>query len=86
VLQVKITDSPGEEEPDLVYLSTHDHQIDMYQHLYDYVHLALPMKKECVDSVNRSACDGSVLERLNKKSNDSPEVNPEWDKLKDLFK
>lgn len=86
ILQAKITDSFGEEEPDLIYLSTREHKVDIYQHLYDYVHLALPMKVVCEDSVNRSECDESVLERLNNDSNKEPEVNPEWEKLKDLFK
>lgn len=86
VMQVKITDSAGEEEPDLIYVNTHEHKIDLYRHLYDYVHLALPMKKVCADSVNRSACDEDVLKRINKENNEGPDENPEWEKLKDLFK
>lgn len=86
VLQVKITDSFGEEEPDLIYVSANEHRIDLYPHLYDYVHLALPIRIICEDSMNRSACERSVLDKLNVESNEGPEENPQWEKLKGLFK
>lgn len=86
VLQVKITDTPGEEDADLIYVGRNEHELDLYQHLYDYVHLAMPMKIVCADSLNRSACDERVLEKLNNDKKEDDQPNPQWDKLKDLFK
>ena len=46
---VKITDYPMENEDDLIYLGSHEYKLNIAQHLYDFVCLAVPIKKTCED-------------------------------------
>lgn len=86
-LHVKITDKLADDEADLIYLPGNEYQMDLGAHLFDYVALALPMKIECKDSLNREECDEKILEMLT--TTDETDANashPEWQKLKEIFK
>lgn len=84
-LMVKITDQKLEDQVDLIHLSTNTIELDLEDVFYDTLVLSLPMKIQCSDSLNRKECDKKVLELLNKPEEESA-PNPEWQKLKDLFK
>ena len=86
-LHVKITDKQIEEEPDLISIDSNAYELDLTNHLFDYVVLSLPMKLECKDAINREECDEKVLEMLaNSKDETDNSNHPEWQKLKEIFK
>lgn len=90
-LHVKITDHPGEEEDNLAFILPSEHKINIASYIYEIIYLALPMRRICEDIGEQ--CDVDVISKLKKISVESNESNietenpdPEWDKLKDLFK
>ncbi|MFT5725350.1 MAG: hypothetical protein ACI9JN_002475 [Bacteroidia bacterium] len=86
-LHIKITDKAIEDEPDLISLASNAYELDLTNHLFDYIVLSLPMKLECKDSLNRKACDDKVLEMLSNSEGETDNSNhPEWQKLKEIFK
>ncbi len=86
-LHVKITDKEIEAESDLISVDSNAYEIDLTNHLYDYVALSLPMKLECKDAINREECDENVLEMLTTEKDETDNSNhPEWQKLKEIFK
>jgi len=60
---VKITEHPMESEDDLIYLSPHDYKLNIAQHIYDFVHLSIPIKKTCSDI--GKVCDPAVTAKIN---------------------
>lgn len=85
-LHVKLVDQLLPDEADIIYIDRNAHKIDLTQLLYEYVFLSLPYRKLCADSLNEEKCDQSFVERMNEKGEGETETNPQWDKLKDLFK
>jgi len=86
-LQVKITDKEMEDEAEMVSIGSNEYEIDLGGHLFDFVALSVPMKIECMDSLNRKECDENVLERLATDDVDNENTtHPEWQKLKEIFK
>jgi uncharacterized metal-binding protein YceD (DUF177 family) len=86
-LHVKITDKDIEEEPDLISVDSNAYELDITNHLFDYVALSLPMKLECSDALNRQECDEEVLAMLAKEEGETDNSShPEWQKLKEIFK
>lgn len=80
-LLVKITEHPKESEDDLIYLSTSDYKLNVAQHIYDFIHLSLPIKKTCSDA--GLECDPAVTEKINSVIDvevpDSESELPDWD-------
>ena len=71
---------------DIVVLSPNDHHIELRDHMHEFIHLLLPMHKECADT-KKGKCNEEVEEKLkqiNIKSNDSNNSDPRWDALKNL--
>ena len=86
-LHIKITDKEIEEEPELISVDSNAYELDLTNHLFDYVALSLPMKLECKDALNREECDEKVLEMLANSEDATDNSNhPEWQKLKEIFK
>jgi uncharacterized protein len=92
-LIVRITPDVQEEEEHILYISPSEHKINLAQYLYEMIHLALPMKKICEDGGKE--CSRGFVEQYMagaagkselKKTKENEELNPEWEKLKDLFK
>ena len=88
-LLVKSGKEISDEDPELVSLSTDEHELDLRQHFYEYIHLSLPIKRVHPDDKNgKSTCDPEMLSRLkellvdeeNEQHND-----PRWDDLKKLM-
>lgn len=86
-LHVKVTDKKIEEESDLISVNSNAYELDLTNHLFDYVVLSLPMKLECRDAIDREECDEKVLEMLATSKDETDNSNhPEWQKLKEIFK
>lgn len=88
-IHVKVTENPGEEVDNLVYLHPSEFKFNVAQYLYEMIHLAVPMKKVCEDIGN--SCDPIVLAKIEGFSsedlNDDTEIpSTPFEKLKDLFK
>lgn len=62
VLLVKVTDREMEDEDDMITVGSNEYKLDVSQHIYDFVNLALPLKKVCRDA--GKVCDETVAGRI----------------------
>ena len=85
-LHVKLTEKILPDEADIIYLDRNAYKMDLTQLLYEYLFLSLPYRKVCEDSINKDKCDTEFIERLEEKGSKNEETDPQWDKLKELFK
>lgn len=86
-LMAKITEYPGEENEELIYIHPGDIKVNVATHIYDTLMLALPMVRYCTDIAGKK-CDEDVVNKLSA-LNDKPEdegTDPRWDDLKNLLK
>lgn len=87
-LLVKIGKSISDDDPDILSLPSTEHELDLKQHFYEYIHLALPIKRVHPDDKNgKSTCKTEMLEKLNELLVDEVNENlsdPRWDELKKL--
>ena len=87
IVQVKIQQDAPEDEPDLIYISPNEQQLDIYQMIYDFLVLDLPMRKLCADSQKKiKQCNPNVVDILTKKESPESTTDARWDKLKNLIK
>jgi uncharacterized protein len=86
-LLVKFGKKIDDEDPDIVSLTADDHELDLKQHLYEYIHLALPIKRVHPDDVEgNSTCDPAMLKKLNELIvEEENENDPRWDELRKLI-
>jgi uncharacterized metal-binding protein YceD (DUF177 family) len=68
-------------------LPAEEHEIDIKQHLYEFIHLALPIKRVHPDDASgNSTCDPVMLEKLHEMSIEDEKINDSrWDDLKKLM-
>jgi uncharacterized metal-binding protein YceD (DUF177 family) len=86
-LLVKFGRKIGEEDPDIISLAADEHELDLQQHLYEYIHLALPIKRVHPDDADgKSTCDPAMLKKLNDLLVEEEDENdPRWDELRKLI-
>jgi uncharacterized protein len=86
-LLVKFGKKIDDTDPDILSLTTDDHELDLQQHLYEYIHLALPIKRVHPDDQNgNSTCDPVMLQKLRELIvEEENENDPRWDELKKLM-
>jgi len=77
-----------EEDPDMITMPLDEHEIDLSQFFYEYIHLALPLKRiHPDDSEGRSTCNPEMIRKLNDHLQTAEEESdPRWDDLKKLIK
>ena len=81
-LFVKFGQDEGETDPDMVFLAADEHELDMKQHLYDYISLSLPP----YNAEGMSTCNPEMLEKLKEHMvEEEPALDPRWDELKKLM-
>jgi uncharacterized metal-binding protein YceD (DUF177 family) len=75
------------DDPEIVSLSAEEHEFDLSQHFYDYIHLALPIRRVHPDAPGgKSACNPEMLRRLAElRTEEEGETDPRWDELKKLM-
>lgn len=86
-LLVKYSDNEEEIDPDILFLPHGENELDLLQHLYDFILLSLPIRRiHPVDSEGNSTCDPAMIRRLEKlKTDEASESDPRWDELKKLM-
>jgi len=85
----------GEETSDLtdiddrMVLSRKEDKLDLSKHFYDYINLQIPLQNIHPDNEKgESSCNNEMLEEIEKhmgEESSSEEVDPRWDKLKNLY-
>jgi len=77
-----------ENDPDMITMPLDEHEIDLSQFFYEYIHLALPLKRIHPDNTEgHSMCNPEMIRKLNDLLRPGGEVSvPRWDDLKKLTK
>ena len=75
-----------EADPDMVTMPLDEHEIDLSQFFYEYIHLALPLKRiHPDDSKGRTTCNPEMIRKLEAHLMTGEEFSdPRWDELKKL--
>ncbi|HUX55830.1 MAG TPA: DUF177 domain-containing protein [Bacteroidales bacterium] len=86
-LLVKFGKSIEDSDSDILSVSSDEHELDMKQHIYEFIHLALPIKRVHPDDKNgNSTCDPVMLKKLKELIvEEENESDPRWDELKKLI-
>lgn len=86
---VKLGDTAGEIEDDVVMIGKNDYEIEVGQFMYEFIVLALPFKRiHPLDEDGNSTCNQEMLQTLedhrakNQEQND--QTDPRWDALKGI--
>jgi uncharacterized metal-binding protein YceD (DUF177 family) len=74
------------DETEVVYISREDHEILLYEHLYDFAHLSIPMVKRCSTPADKTRCDEKIESYLTKAPVQEDLKDPRWEALKKLKK
>jgi uncharacterized metal-binding protein YceD (DUF177 family) len=86
-LLLKFGKSLEDSDPDIISLAADEPELDLKQHLYEFIHLALPIKRVHPDDKNgKSSCDPVMLKKLEELIvEEKEEIDPRWDELKKLM-
>jgi uncharacterized metal-binding protein YceD (DUF177 family) len=84
---VKFGKSLEDIDPDIISVPADEHELDLQQQLYEFIMLALPIKRvHPVDKNGKSACDPVMLKKLEELIiEEEKENDPRWDELKKLM-
>jgi len=82
-LIVKFGSDHTEESEDILVITEKEHELDISQYLYEYVHLLLPIKKvHGTDENGNSLCDPEVIRFI--KETEDHQFDPRWQVLQKL--
>lgn len=83
-LLVKYSEESIEGNDEVIYIHPSTSQFNVAQHIYEYIHLAIPLIKtyDCESDPNAN-CNQEILEQFDVE-NDDDRPNTIWDTLKDL--
>jgi uncharacterized metal-binding protein YceD (DUF177 family) len=86
-LLVKFGKSIDDIDPDVISVSVDEHELDLQQQLYEFIMLALPIKRvHPADKKGKSTCDPVMLKKLEELIIEEEKDNdPRWDELKKLM-
>jgi uncharacterized protein len=88
-LLVKFGKVIEDSDPDILSVPVDVNELDLKQHIYEFIHLALPIKRVHPDnSKGKSTCDPVMLKKLEElliEDDEENEVDPRWDELKKLM-
>jgi uncharacterized metal-binding protein YceD (DUF177 family) len=87
---VKVGDTPGELEDDVIMIGKDEHEIEVGQIMYEYIILSLPVQRVHPEDVSgKSKCNPEMIKRLNDYSltgtKSKEKADPRWDALKDII-
>ncbi|HNW56219.1 MAG TPA: DUF177 domain-containing protein [Bacteroidales bacterium] len=74
-------------DPDIISVPADNSELDLRQHIYEFINLALPIKRvHPDDEKGNSTCDPVMLKKLEELTiEDENEEDPRWDELKKLM-
>jgi len=85
-LLVKFGKSLEDTDPDIISVPVDEPELNMKQHIYEFIHLALPIKRVHPDENGESTCDPVMLKKLDEHIVEEEIKNdPRWDELKKLI-
>ena len=86
-LLVKYGKSIDDIDPDVISVSVDEHELDLQQQLYEFIMLALPIKRvHPADKKGKSTCDPVMIKKLDELIIEQEKENdPRWDELKKLM-
>jgi uncharacterized metal-binding protein YceD (DUF177 family) len=86
-LLVKFGKGIGDSDPDIISVPVDENELDLQQHIYEFIHLALPIKRVHPDDNNgKSTCDPVMLKKLEELIiEEETEYDPRWNELKKLM-
>lgn len=84
---VKFGEKEFTEGDDVIWIDANDYQINVAQLIYEFIGLAIPIKKvHPKDENGNSGCNPEMIEKLKKYVvKDDKQNNPVWDDLKKLL-
>ena len=83
----KFGDKSYELTDEIIILDTSEHEINISQYIYEFIHLALPYRRIHPDINGTSGCDSAMIQKLEALRTDDISKsghNPSWDKLKEI--
>jgi uncharacterized protein len=84
ILYVKFGDEYREEDDNVIIIPESETQINLAPFIYDYISLMVPIRVVHPENENgETDCDPDVIRRIEANSQ-LKEIDPRWDKLKDL--
>ena len=87
-LIVKFGPEKKEETDEIITIPESDHEINVAQFIYEYVHLSLPPKRVHPENEKgESLCDPEIIKKLEAfkgKENEKQEGDPRWEALKKI--
>jgi uncharacterized metal-binding protein YceD (DUF177 family) len=86
-LLVKFGKSLEDIDPDIVSVPADEHELNLQQQMYEFIMLALPIKRvHPADKNGKSTCDPVMLKKLEELIiEEEKEIDPRWDELKKLM-
>jgi uncharacterized protein len=86
-LLVKFGKKWDDNDPDLITVPAEEHELDIKQYLYEFIHLALPIQRvHPGNEVGTNSCNPDMLRKLKEHIvNVEKENDPRWDELKKLI-
>jgi uncharacterized metal-binding protein YceD (DUF177 family) len=86
-LLIKFGRNDEENDPDILYLPSGENEFDLNQHLYDFIMLALPIRRiHPDDEEGNSTCNPAMLKKLDDlRTDEESHTDPRWDDLKKLM-
>jgi uncharacterized metal-binding protein YceD (DUF177 family) len=86
-LLVKFGKSIEDIDPDILSVPFDEHELDLRQQIYEFIMLALPIKRtHPADKNGKSTCDPVMLKKLEELLiEEEKENDPRWDELKKLM-
>ena len=86
---VKFGEDNLSNDTDVIYLPDDEDVLDLRQHIYEFIHLAFPIRRvHPIDKNGKIGCNPEMIKKLNElliyeeKQNDT---DPRWDELKKLM-
>ena len=86
-LLVKFGNEADDSDPEIITVPRDENELDLSQYLYEFIHLALPIRRTHPDDANgNSTCDPVMLEKLREHLIDEEAgENPGWEELRKLM-
>jgi uncharacterized metal-binding protein YceD (DUF177 family) len=86
-LLVKFGNEMDDSDPEIITIPRDEHELDIKQYIYEFIVLALPIKRIHPDNADGiSGCDPEMLRKLKEHLvEDEAGNDPRWDELKKLM-